>query len=89
MDESTLIDLCRSALTTTLLLVTPALLVGMAIGLAVSLFQTITSLQEQTLTIVPKLLAVAATLLVLLPWTLAVLRDYARALFEGLAACGP
>jgi flagellar biosynthesis protein FliQ len=78
VDEQTLIDLARSTLLTALLLVAPALLVGLLIGLIVSLFQTITSLQEQTLAIGPKLLAVGATLLLLLPWSLSVLREFAR-----------
>ena len=62
MDQNTILDLCRTTLTTALMLVTPALLVGMTVGLVVSIFQTLTSLQEQTLTIVPKMLAVVATL---------------------------
>jgi flagellar biosynthetic protein FliQ len=89
MDDLVLMDLARTTLLTALKLVTPALLVGMVIGLLVSLFQTITSLQEQTLAIVPKILAVVATILLLLPWTLGVLRDFARALFENLARFGP
>ena len=89
MDEQTLIDLARSTLMTSLMLVAPALLVGLCVGLAVSLFQTITSLQEQTLAIVPKILAVGATLLLLLPWTLSVLREFARGLYSQLAQFGP
>ena len=88
MDHSTLLDLCRATLTTALLLVAPALLVGMAVGLAVSFFQTLTSLQEQTLTIVPKMLAVVATLLVLMPWILGTLREFTAGLLENLAAYG-
>ena len=89
MDELTLIELARATLLTALMLVTPALLVGMFVGLCVSLFQTITSLQEQTLAMVPKMLAVVATVVVLLPWTLTRLREFARGLFENLAMYGP
>ncbi|MSR39493.1 MAG: flagellar biosynthetic protein FliQ [Planctomycetes bacterium] len=88
MDHTTLLDLAKSALMTALLIVTPALLVGMAVGLLVSFFQTITSLQEQTLTIVPKMLAVVATLILLMPWILGTLREYTTSLFENLAAYG-
>ena len=49
MDEAEIIDLARSTLITALVIVAPALLVGMSVGLMMSLFQTITSLQEQTL----------------------------------------
>lgn len=88
MDQNTILDLCRTTLTTALMLVTPALLVGMSVGLVVSIFQTLTSLQEQTLTIVPKMLAVVATLLALLPWILGTLVEFARALMSNLAHYG-
>ncbi|MBM4061003.1 MAG: EscS/YscS/HrcS family type III secretion system export apparatus protein [Planctomycetes bacterium] len=70
------------------MVVAPALGVGMAVGLVVSFFQTVTSLQEQTLTIVPKMLAVLATIVLLLPWILGTLREFTAALFENLAAYG-
>ena len=88
MDELTLMDLARATLLTALLLVTPALLTGMFVGLSVSLFQTVTSLQEQTLAMVPKMMAVVAVLLLLLPWILTTLRDFALNLFENLAFYG-
>lgn len=88
MDELTLMDLARATLVTSLLLVAPALLTGMFVGLAVSLFQTITSLQEQTLAIVPKMMAVVAVLLLLLPWILTTLKDFSTQLFENLAEFG-
>lgn len=88
MDEGVLTDLGKATLMTALMLVTPALLVGMLVGLMVSLFQTITSLQEQTLAMVPKMLAVVVTILLLLPWILGTLRDFTLALFENLAEYG-
>jgi flagellar biosynthesis protein FliQ len=88
MGHETLIDLAKSTLLTALAICTPALVVGMLVGLAVSFFQTVTSLQEQTLTIVPKMLAVLTTLVVLMPWILGALREYAAALFSNLAAYG-
>ena len=84
-----MIDLAKATLLTSLLLVAPVLLVAMVVGLLISLFQTMTSLQEQTLALVPKMLAVVATLILLMPWILATLRDFARSLFENLAAYGP
>jgi len=89
MDEGTLMDLGRETLMTALVLVAPALIVGMTVGILVSLFQTVTSLQEQTLTLVPKMLAVLATILLLLPWTLGTLRDFATELFLSLPDYGP
>lgn len=89
MDDLTMIDLAKATLLTSLMLVAPVLLVAMFVGIVVSLFQTMTSLQEQTLALVPKMLAVVATLILLMPWILAKLRDFARGLFENLAAYGP
>jgi flagellar biosynthetic protein FliQ len=88
MGHETLLDLAKTTLLTALLICTPALLVGMFVGLAVSFFQTVTSLQEQTLTIVPKMLAVLATIVLLMPWILGTLREYTAALFANLAAYG-
>ena len=84
-----MIDLAKATLLTSLILVAPVLLVAMLVGVLVSLLQTMTSLQEQTLTLVPKMLAVVVTLLLLMPWILGTLRDFARALFESLAQYGP
>ena len=89
MDEAALIDLARTTLVTALIIVTPALLIGMTVGLLMSLFQTVTSLQEQTLAIVPKIIAVVVTLLIMLPWILGTLKNFARTLFERLPDFGP
>lgn len=88
MGHETLLDLCKTTLLTALAICTPALVVGMLVGLAVSFFQTVTSLQEQTLTIVPKMLAVLATIVLLMPWILGTLREYTAALFQNLATYG-
>lgn len=88
MPQDTLLDLAKSTLMTALMICAPALLVGMAVGLLISFFQTVTSLQEQTLTIVPKMLAVLTTIVVLMPWILGTLREYTAALFSNLAAFG-
>ena len=85
MEPGDLMDLSRDTLVLALKIVTPALLVGMIVGLVFSLFQTITSLQEQTLSMVPKMLAVVATILLLMPWILGSLEDFTRELFENLA----
>ncbi len=88
MDQLVLMDLARATLLTALMLVTPALLTGMFVGLSMSLFQTVTSLQEQTLTMVPKMMSVVAVILLLLPWLLVTLRDFATTLFQNLAFYG-
>jgi len=88
MGHDFLLDLAKSTLTTALMICAPALLVGMCVGLLISLFQTVTSLQEQTLTIVPKMLAVLTTIVLLMPWILSTLHSYTSTLFSSLAEYG-
>lgn len=64
----------------------PVLVVSLVIGLLVSVLQTVTQIQEQTLSFVPKLLGVAAMFLVGLPWMLQVLVEYTQRLFRSLPA---
>jgi flagellar biosynthesis protein FliQ len=66
---------------TAILLAAPPLLAGLVVGVAVSIFQAITQMQEQTLVLVPKLLAVALVLLLCLPWMLQVLLTFTTTLF--------
>ena len=63
-------------------LAAPILLTVLVIGLAVSLFQAVTSIQEQTLTFVPKVIGVVALLVVLLPWMLRSMIEFTRAIIE-------
>lgn len=75
------VDLGRSALLLATKLSLPLLLVGLVVGLAISILQAATQVQEQTLSFVPKILAVVATLFLLLPWFLAELIEYTEDLF--------
>jgi flagellar biosynthetic protein FliQ len=77
-------DLARHALMVALLVAAPMLLVAIAVGLIVSVFQTVTQIQEQTLSFVPKLLAVAVTFLVALPWIMQLMVQYTTELFRSL-----
>ncbi len=83
-----IVDLARELLFTSLILAGPLLLVGMVVGMAVSLFQALTSVQEQTLSMVPKMLAVILVALLLLPPSLGILRDYAESIFARLTTFG-
>jgi flagellar biosynthetic protein FliQ len=78
------VDLVTRALHTAILLATPPLLAGLVVGVAVSIFQAITQMQEQTLVLVPKILAVALVLLLCLPWMLQVLLTFTTNLFTNL-----
>jgi flagellar biosynthesis protein FliQ len=78
------VDMTRRALLITLELSLPVLIVGMVVGFVVSLLQAVTQIQEQTLSFIPKVLAVAATLFLTLPWILTVLVDYTREVILGM-----
>ena len=79
----TILELGRNALLITLLLSAPMLLSGMVIGLVISVFQSVTQIQEITLTFVPKILVVMVTFVLFLPWMIAVILTFARPLFGG------
>lgn len=82
MNPDFAIDIIKSMMITTVTLVSPLLLAGMIIGLMISLFQAVTSIQEQTLTFFPKALAVSGLLILLLPWLLRNVMDFTIALIE-------
>ncbi len=84
MPHTMVVDLARDALLLTLMLAGPLLVAALAVGLLVSLIQAVTQIQEQTLAFVPKLFAVAALFLVLLPWMLQMLVRYTTELFRSL-----
>jgi flagellar biosynthetic protein FliQ len=79
------IDLARNALLVAMELALPLLLVGLCVGLCVSLFQALTQLQEQTLTFIPKILAVGGVMFMLLPWMLNVVMEFTTEMFKGMA----
>jgi len=72
------VALAQRALLVALELSLPVLLAGIVVGLCVSVFQAVTQIQEQTLAFVPKVLAMVAALLFLLPWLLSVITEYTR-----------
>ncbi len=84
MTEQLALDVARNALTVTLELAAPLLLVSLAVGMAVSVFQAITQINEATLTFVPKIVAVGATIAVLGPWMATTLVTYAVNVFSSL-----
>lgn len=70
MTVDLVVELANKALYTVILTSAPVLVVSLVIGLIVSIFQTVTSIQEQTLTFVPKIVAVFVTLMILGHWML-------------------
>lgn len=81
-------ELARDLLWTTIVITAPVLLTGLVVGLIVSLFQALTSVQEQSLAQVPKMIAVMVVTLLLLAPCLNVLRDYAERVFGMLVSFG-
>lgn len=63
----------------------PVLLISLCVGLIVSIFQTVTSIQEQTLTFVPKVLAIFVTLMILGHWMLNNMVEYMQSLWESFS----
>jgi flagellar biosynthetic protein FliQ len=72
------------AIKTTMLLAAPMLLAGLTVGLLVSIFQSVTSINEMTLTFIPKMLAVACALLFFLPWMMQKMLTFTTNLFENI-----
>ena len=66
--QEAVLDIAREAIYTTIITSAPLLLISLIVGLIVSIFQTVTSIQEQTLTFVPKIIAVFLTLMLLAGW---------------------
>ena len=75
------VDLVRHTLVMALIISAPLLLIGLAVGLVISLFQAVTQIQEQTLTFIPKIVAMIAAAIVLMPWIGQQLMEYAQTLF--------
>ena len=73
MNELVIVDLARDALKTALYVAAPALIVSMVVGLAISVFQVVTSLQDPTVAFVPKVLAVMVVVVLSFPWMMRVL----------------
>ncbi len=80
-DESTL-ELVRESLIITLKIAGPVLLAGLVVGLAISRLQSVTSVQDQTLSFVPKIVVMVVAAAVLIPWIAERLVEYAESLFR-------
>ncbi len=84
MNQDTVTSLATQAMTLALKIAGPMLLVGLVIGLLVSIFQAVTSIQEQSLSFIPKIVGVAALIVVLGPWMLDQLIAYAQNLYMSI-----
>jgi flagellar biosynthetic protein FliQ len=81
LNELVIVGLARDAIRTALYVAAPALIVSLVVGLAVSIFQVVTSLQDPTVAFVPKVLAVMVVVVLAFPWMMRVLSAFTIRMF--------
>ncbi|MGL4798666.1 MAG: flagellar biosynthesis protein FliQ [Cellulosilyticaceae bacterium] len=84
--EQLVIDMMREAVITMIKVSSPMLMVALVIGLVVSIFQTATSIQEQTLAFIPKIIGVFMALVIFGSWMIHVLREFIIKIFTSFNA---
>ena len=84
MTEGQVLDIARQALYTIILCSAPLLIISLVVGLVVSIFQTVTSIQEQTLTFVPKIICVFLGMMIFGSWILTNLTEFINTLCQTL-----
>ena len=82
ISQEAVLDIARETIYTIIITAAPLLLVSLIIGLIVSIFQTVTSIQEQTLTFVPKVLSIFLTIMLLGHWMLTSMSDFLATLWS-------
>ena len=84
MNEELIISVAKQTMIVVITLAGPMLLAGLVVGLTVAILQSITSIQEQSLSMISKMLAVLTALLILMPWLLRVMKAFAEPLYRNL-----
>jgi flagellar biosynthetic protein FliQ len=84
VNQDTVVNLAAQAMTLGLKIAGPLLLVGLLIGIIVSVFQAVTQIQEQSLSLIPKIAGVAVVIVLLGPWMLGQLVSYTSALYTSI-----
>ncbi|HHU90559.1 MAG TPA: flagellar biosynthesis protein FliQ [Clostridiaceae bacterium] len=82
--EQYLLDVARDALLTVIKIASPVLLIGLVVGLTVSIFQATTQIQEQSLHFVPKILAMIVALLLLGSWMLTTMKEFTLRMYDSM-----
>ncbi|HAT89799.1 MAG TPA: flagellar biosynthetic protein FliQ [Roseburia sp.] len=85
MTEGQVLDVAKEAIYTIIICSAPMLLISLVVGLIVSIFQTVTSIQEQTLTFVPKIIAVFVGLMIFGSWILTNLTEFVTTLWSNFS----
>ena len=86
MDAATVVDLGRGALWAVMLIASPLLLVALAVGLFIGVIQAATSINEMTLSFIPKLIALGLALAIFGGWQLTMLIDYTKDIYKRIPA---
>lgn len=88
MDEATLIDIGRDAIWVSFQLSAPLMAVATIVGIIIALLQALTTVQEATLTFVPKMAAMLVVMVLLLPFMMATLIEFTQAMFDRIVTLG-
>jgi len=88
VDQVAVVEIGREALWVVLKMAGPIMIVGLFVGLVIALFQALTTIQELTLTFVPKILAIFIAIIVFLPFMITTLIEYSTRLFERMGSVG-
>ncbi len=86
MTHQLVIDLTRDAIVTALMIAAPMLLIALGVGLVIGILQSVTQIQEQTLTFVPKLVLVGGAFIVGMPWLMQILIKFTTQIIRGIPA---
>ena len=88
MDEVAVLEIGRDALVVILKISGPIMLTGLLIGVIIALFQALTTIQEMTLTFVPKIIAIFISIVIFLPFMMTTLIEFANTLFDRISSVG-
>lgn len=88
MTPEFVVDLGQNAVRTVLMISAPMLISGLLIGLLVSIFQAATQINEQTMTFIPKIVAVLVSLIVAAPWIIQVMISFTNNVFQSIGTVG-
>ncbi|OHC75065.1 MAG: flagellar biosynthetic protein FliQ [Rhodospirillales bacterium RIFCSPLOWO2_12_FULL_58_28] len=86
MDEVAVLEIGRDALGVILWTSGPIMVAGLIVGLIISLFQALTTIQEMTLTFVPKILVIFVAIIIFLPYMMTTVLEFSRRLFDHMTA---
>ncbi len=88
MNEVAVSEIGREALWVVLKVAAPIMMAGLLIGLLIALFQALTTIQEMTLTFVPKILVIFTSIIVFLPFMMTTVVEFAKSLFDRIIGLG-